>query len=103
MTNRYSQTFIAALFILATPLAMADTYSPPSLQHKSLNSVKKSYHIKKEEGYQDFKVNRYKVNEKPIRQRDLASEKKADGRLPSSHDDLHKHHAKEWIMNPKSL
>jgi hypothetical protein len=76
--KKYLTIIIALTFTVSI---CAEVYRAPKLGLK--RQAKRQYKVMKESGYHNFKVHQYKVNEKPVRKRDIAS-KKNGGRLPSS-------------------
>lgn len=72
---------LTAFTILSLSLStFSQTYKAPKF---SLKVKAKSYDIKKEEKFDKFKVHQYKINSKPVRKRNIASQKRG-GRIPSS-------------------
>ncbi len=72
--------FTTFTILILSLSAFSQTYKAPSLK---LRVKTKSYDIKKEEKFDNFKVHQYKINSKPVRKRNIASQKRG-GRIPSS-------------------
>lgn len=89
---------LLAVITMITPTILAKTYKAPKLR---LNKSIPSYKIKKVREYREFQELNYKVNTRPVRQRNIAS-KKRGGRLPSSQtQSFHANHVEMWHWSSK--
>jgi hypothetical protein len=85
---------LATFFTLTLSLSVfSQVYKAPNLK---LKVKAKSFEIKKEEKFDSFKVHQYKINSKPERKRNIASQKRG-GRIPSSKTiDYHQTKVSPW-------
>jgi len=91
----------AAIFIFAIlnfSSAFAKMYKAPNLKIKKQIP---QYKIKKVKNYDKFSELNYKINTRPLRQRNIASQKRG-GRIPSSKtQSFHNNHLENWVWKRK--